>query len=444
MEFEAVTFDPLKYEYPSRRGVIYGAKGMVATSQNLAAEAGLDMLKKGGNAIDAAIATAIVLAVVEPMCNSIGSDSFALVWTGGKLHGLNASGPAPKLASREAVLAKGLKEIPEYGMVPMTIPGTVSGWVEMSEKFGKLPFEELLQPAINYAEEGFPVYLSKVACESDGIIVCNRVKPHTDFVAENESGLLKMITIGLGKQWGANFAHGNGLAQCVKSMAQVSLKNAPIIAGLAIVENALDHTYLLQAVKPENFVEEDARLLKIARGNVPQIPADELDLLVVKEIGKEYSGTGMDTKVIGRMRIYGEPEPLRPRIRTIVALRISPNSHGNATGIGLADLTTQALVDQIRKDTTYTNILATTFTERGKIPMHLDTEEETINYAFNIGNAAKPDIAKVAIVENTLHLGTMLVSKAVLDEHPELEILEENVPFTYDEQGMLITPISNH
>ena len=293
-------------------------------------------------------------------------------------------------------------------------------------------------------EEGFPVYLSKVACESDGIIVCNRVKPHTDFVAENESGLLKMITIGLGKQWGANFAHGNGLAQCVKSMAQVSLKNAPIIAGLAIVENALDHTYLLQAVKPENFVEEDARLLKIARGNVPQIPADELDLLVVKEIGKEYSGTGMDTKVIGRMRIYGEPEPLRPRIRTIVALRISPNSHGNATGIGLADLTTQALVDQIRKDTTYTNILATTFTERGKIPMHLDTEEETINYAFNIGNAANPEIAKVAIVENTLHLGTMLVSKAVLDEHPELEVLEENVPLAFDEQGMLITPIAGH
>lgn len=157
MELENVTFDPLKYEYPSRRGVIYGAKGMVATSQNLAAEAGLDILKKGGNAIDAAIATAAVLAVVEPMCNSIGSDSFALVWVDGKLHGLNASGPAPKLASREAVLAKGIEEIPEYGMVPMTVPGTVSGWVEMSEKFGKLPFEELLEPAIRYAEEGFPV-----------------------------------------------------------------------------------------------------------------------------------------------------------------------------------------------------------------------------------------------------------------------------------------------
>lgn len=150
-------FDSLKYAYPSRRGVIYGKKGMVCTSQNLAAEAGLDILKKGGNAIDAAVATAICLTVVEPMCNSIGSDSFALVWTGDKLHGLNASGPAPMMADAQKIKDMGFDEVPTYGMLPLTVPGAVSSWVTLSEKFGKLPFEELFEPAIRYAEEGFPV-----------------------------------------------------------------------------------------------------------------------------------------------------------------------------------------------------------------------------------------------------------------------------------------------
>lgn len=152
-----MNFDAFKYEYPSRRGVIYGAKGMVCTSQNLAAEAGLDILKKGGNAVDAAVATAICLTVVEPMSNSIGSDSFALVWDGDKLHGLNSSGPAPMLADAEYVRKQGYKEVPNYGMIPLTVPGAVSSWVSLSEKFGKLPFEELFEPAVRYAEEGFPV-----------------------------------------------------------------------------------------------------------------------------------------------------------------------------------------------------------------------------------------------------------------------------------------------
>lgn len=150
-------FDPLKYEYPSKRNVIYGKRGMVCTSQNLAAEAGLDILKKGGNAIDAAIATAICLTVVEPMCNTIGSDSFALVWVKDEMHGLNASGPAPMLASADKIKNMGYDEMPFYGMTPLTVPGTVSSWITLSERFGKLPFEDLFEPAIRYAEEGFPV-----------------------------------------------------------------------------------------------------------------------------------------------------------------------------------------------------------------------------------------------------------------------------------------------
>lgn len=150
-------FDSQKYMYPSIRKVIYGKKGMVCTSQPLAAQAGLDMLKKGGNAIDAAIATAACLTVVEPTSNGLGSDAFALIWKKGKLLGLNASGMSPKQITVEEVKKQGYQEMPLLGWLPVTVPGAVGAWAELSEKYGKLPFETLLQPAISYAKEGFAV-----------------------------------------------------------------------------------------------------------------------------------------------------------------------------------------------------------------------------------------------------------------------------------------------
>ncbi|MTI47220.1 MAG: gamma-glutamyltransferase [Firmicutes bacterium] len=150
-------FDSLHYNYTSRRNVVYGKKGMVATSQPLAAQIGLDVLKKGGNAIDAAIATAACLTVVEPTSNGIGGDAFALVWTEGKLHGLNSSGFAPKSISIEKLIENGYSEIPRYGLIPVTVPGAPAAWVELSKRFGKLPFKELLEPAILYAKEGYPI-----------------------------------------------------------------------------------------------------------------------------------------------------------------------------------------------------------------------------------------------------------------------------------------------
>lgn len=152
-----MNFDALKYAYPSRRSVVYGKKGMVCTSQPLAAQAGLDIIKKGGNAIDAAIATAACMTVLEPTSNGIGSDSFALVWVKDQLYGLNASGPAPGLSNAEELRKQGHKEIPKYGFAPVTVPGTPSGWYELSKRFGKLPFAELFEAAIGYAEEGYPV-----------------------------------------------------------------------------------------------------------------------------------------------------------------------------------------------------------------------------------------------------------------------------------------------
>lgn len=150
-------FDALSYPYGSQRTVVYGRRGMVATSQPLAAQAGLEVLKRGGNAIDAAIATAAALTVVEPTSNGIGGDAFAIIWAKGKLHGLNASGSAPKSISIEALKESGYTEIPKFGFVPVTVPGVPGAWVELSKSFGRLPLIEVLEPAIKYAMEGFPV-----------------------------------------------------------------------------------------------------------------------------------------------------------------------------------------------------------------------------------------------------------------------------------------------
>jgi gamma-glutamyltranspeptidase / glutathione hydrolase len=155
IEVNEMRFDFQYHPYPSKRTTVMARNGMVATSQPLAAQAGLDMLKKGGNAIDAAIATAAALTVVEPTSNGIGSDAFALVWTNGKLHGLNASGPAPKSISIDAVKERGCEKMPAHGWLPVTVPGAPSAWAELSKKFGKLSLKEVLQPAINYAEHGY-------------------------------------------------------------------------------------------------------------------------------------------------------------------------------------------------------------------------------------------------------------------------------------------------
>lgn len=152
-----IFFDPLRYRCPSRRSLVYGRRGMVCTSQPLAAQAGLDILKKGGNAFDAALATAACLAVVEPMSCNMGGDGFALIWHQGKLYGLNASGPAPALLSVEALKQAGYKEMPKFGWEAVTVPGVTSGWAEINKRFGKLPLTEIFAPAISYAEEGFPV-----------------------------------------------------------------------------------------------------------------------------------------------------------------------------------------------------------------------------------------------------------------------------------------------
>ena len=328
----------------------------------------------------------------------------------------------PAMGSHGGATAEGQREVIRgYGISEETMGCPVLSSMEVVQ--------------LGTIENGAPVYFDKNAFESDGVIVVNRVKPHTDFSAPNESGLVKMIAIGLGKEKGCSAMHAHGLAKSIPASAAVSLVKAPILCGLAIVENSRDHTFLLKAVKRENFLEEDAELLKLSYSLVPHLPVDALDLLIVKEIGKIFSGTGMDTKTIGRIRVRGVEEPVKPDIRGIVALRMNSHSYGNALGIGLADITTKALVDQIDRQSMYSNLIPTTYLERGKIPPHFETEKDALDVAMRLfGKGADTSLI---IAENTLQIETLLVSEAVLKANPELEVLESDISFTFDEDGRL-------
>jgi hypothetical protein len=286
---------------------------------------------------------------------------------------------------------------------------------------------------------GAPVYMDKNAYASDGIISLNRVKPHTDFISKNESGIVKMIAVGLGKEKGASAMHCFSLAETIPLAYEIARDKGPMMAGLAILENSNDETYLLKAVKPEDFIAEEQALLELSKALVPSIPCDGGDILVVKEMGKMYSGTGMDTKVIGRMKVRGVPEPEKPDFNKVLVLRISKASYGNALGVGLADITTKALADQIDYQVTYSNLLPTTYLERGKVPVIMVTEQAAMDAALRtIGNVA-PEAARIVIIDNTLHLETLYASEASLAEmdRDRIEILEKYTGNLFDEEGKL-------
>lgn len=339
--------------------------------------------------------------------------------------------------------------VKNHGGKPFIVPAmgshggaTADGQIHVLEKYG-ISEETMgcgirsdMEPVyLGDAENGAPVYFDKNAYGAAGIIVVNRVKPHTDFLAENESGVVKMCAVGLGKEKGATAMHGYNLGETIPLSFKVSLKKAPYLAGLAIIENSMDETYMIKALKPEDFLEEEKKLLNIAKQQVPHFPVDQLDVLIVKEMGKMFSGTGVDTKVIGRIMVKGVPEPETPKINKLAILRLSPNSYGNAVGIGLADLTTQKLVDMIDYEAMYINLVPTTYLERGKVPPHFATEKETIAVALKTLGKVKPEEARVIVCENTLHISKLLVSEAVYNEiKDKVELLEEDVQWTFDDK----------
>jgi hypothetical protein len=266
---------------------------------------------------------------------------------------------------------------------------------------------------------GVDVYFDAIAYQADAVILLNRVKPHSILTGDLGSGMMKIAGVGLGNHAGAACIHAAGLAEHLLPVARVVLARAPIRMGLAVVENARDEVWKIEGVPAAQIEEADRRLLHEARALMPNIPFDPLDILVVEQIGKNISGTGMDPNVIGmHRRIGGAPDR---RLDRIIALGLSPESHGNANGVGMADIITQALRDAIDWPITWANALTADFLEGLKLPITCATGRDALALAMRTLDAATARVIRIA---DTAHLEDMWVSPALLAElgkYPSLE-----------------------
>lgn len=293
---------------------------------------------------------------------------------------------------------------------------------------------------IGDTESGLAVYALESAWQVDSILVLNRVKTHTSFKGDLESGLVKELVVGLGGPKGAKQFHSYGsseLSRLLREIGTVLIEKLPLIGGLAIVENGFEETAVISGVEPANIIPHDVNLLRYSKTLMPRLPVDELDLLIVGEMGKNYSGTGVDTNIIGRIRIEGDPEPAKPAIKRMGILDLSEASHGNAHGMGLADFTTKRLVDKVDRRKTYLNSITSTFVIRSAIPMYFDTEKELWDAALTSLGSPEPEDLRAAIIPNTLYITEVWVSEAVMKElagKAGIEILDRQKMY-FDKDG---------
>lgn len=265
--------------------------------------------------------------------------------------------------------------------------------------------------------EGLPIHVLKSALEMDGLLIVNRVKLHTSLDGFLQSGLVKMLVAGLGGPKGAQLFHSRGqqkLPMLLKEIGQEMINTLPVLGGLAIVENAYEETALIRGVRRDAMIEQESELLMYSKTLMPSLPVNEIDLLIIQEMGKNFSGTGMDTNIIGRMRIFGVPEPEEPLIKRIGVLDLSEASHGNATGIGMADFVTQRLLKKMDRQKTYLNCLTTTFVGRAAIPMYFDSDKELVEAAVSSLGGIDATELRVVIIPNTLCVSECFVSEAVM------------------------------
>ncbi len=301
--------------------------------------------------------------------------------------------------------------------------------------------------AIGSLQDGVEIYLSRVALEADGVFVVGRVKPHTDFKGDIESGLLKMMAIGLGNQKGAEMIHWHrydGYHRILPEAGKLIAEETNVVMGLAVLENAHHMTAAIHALHPEEFYTEEKRLQEKAKDLLPRLPFNDIDVLVVEEIGKNISGVGMDTNVTGRFWMPGEDDPRAPSVKKLAVLDLTEETHGNAIGIGLADVTTRRAFEKIDYHQTYVNCLTQGSGETGKIPPFLANDRDAIATAIRISGPIRPEDARVVRIKNTQELETLYISEALVDElraspglRKRLVLVDEPREMQFDVMGYL-------
>ena len=327
---------------------------------------------------------------------------------------------------------------------------TEAGQTEILQRLGiteattGAPIRSTMQThALGTSDTGAIAHLDSIVADADGVIVLARTKTHPENTAGVASGLLKMITVGLGKQAGAQEAHTHGLWPSVNAVPKLTMARAKILCGVAVVENGFRQPVIINVVPPQYdaFRDSDEQLLEAARPHVAKIPFQQLDLLIVDELGKNISGTGMDLNVIGNWRMSGGPP--QPDYRRIVVLSLTPASLGNGLGIGLADFTTQRFMDEYDPAVTYVNLLTATEpdamnTREGPLPLAIESDREAIEVAlFSSLASASPRVCRI---KNTAMLDEMWVSAALLDEvdqNSKLRISPGITPLEFNEKGNL-------
>ncbi|EMA11462.1 protein of unknown function [Haloarcula vallismortis] len=327
----------------------------------------------------------------------------------------------------------------ERGFEPVVVPAmgshggaTPAGQREVLESLGitesrlGVPIDARMDTdqidTVTVGSTEFPVHVSTAAQESDAVVVVNRVKPHTNYSGRIESGLTKMTVVGLGKQHGAKAFHSTAIKEGYVETLETALPAVeaalPLVGGVALVENFHEETAHVEAIPAGSFTDREPALLEQAYDEMATLPVDDIDLLVVDELGKDVSGAGMDTNVIGRYRVLNAPDPDEPSIKLLYARGLTKATKGNGNGIGLADITRRAAVDQLDLQKTYANALTSGSTAKAKLPLVAPDDEFAIQTALSALGGYDPDTARIVWIQTTQDLSTLHVSEPLIEDLP--------------------------
>lgn len=363
------------------------------------------------------------------------------------------------IANYSAIIEATVRSLQGLGLEPFIIPAmgshgaaTAEGQKKVLENSGiseekmGVPIRSSLETMqIGEIEGHIPVLLDKMASEADYIVLINRIRSHTDFEYEIESGLIKMMTIGLGKQKGAAIYHQAfykyGYPRIILAAARNILHSGRILFGVATLENGYFQTAKIGVLGPEEFEDREKELLKIAKRLEPRLPFEDVDILIIDEMGKDISGTGIDTKVVGRIYMpLLAKEPETPRIKRIIICDLTESSEGNAIGVGIADFVTERLVEKVNREATYINAITGGDLERVRIPLTLKNVRKAVDVAAESVGLIHPEALRLMRIKNTKHLVEVDISKAYKEElslRRDLEIIVEEKPLVFDSEGNL-------